>query len=44
MTLNKNISSGGKSSKLLPIFQKYFSNKLKLARIKFIMFNNQPFV
>lgn len=36
MTLNKNISSGGKSSKLLPIFQKYFSNKLKLAGIKFI--------
>lgn len=36
MTLNKNISSGGKSLKLLPIFQKYFSNKLKLAGIKFI--------
>ena len=36
MTLNKNISSGDKSTKLLPIFQKHFSNKLKLARIKFI--------
>ena len=36
MTLKKNISSGNKSTNLLSIFQRYFSSKFNLARIKFI--------
>lgn len=36
MTLNKNISSGDKSTDLLSIFKNYFSGKLNLARICFI--------
>ena len=36
MTLKKNISSGNKSTNLLSIFQRYFSGKFNLAKIKFI--------